>query len=135
MGPKRVAAVALFAVALTACGPKTTASSKTDCHDVANGHNCVTVTQTTGAGHYRVTETWAYKPDAPVVPGLPPVHRSEWVATIDCDTRDSQFEQARFWDAQDREITLNSSDNAEVRQTLTANAIPPLVSAICDSTS
>ena len=135
MGPKRVAAVALLAVALTACGPKATASSKTECHDVANGHNCVTVTETTGPGHYRITDAWVYKPDAPVVQGMAPVHRSEWVATIDCDTRDSQFEQARFWDAQDREITLSSSDNADVRQTLTANAVPPLVSAICDSTS
>ena len=134
MGPKRVATVALLAVALTACGPKATAPSKTECHDVANGHNCVTVT-TTGLGHYRVTDTWVYKPDAPVVSGGSPVHRSEWVATIACDTRDSQFEQARFWDAQDGEITLNSSDSADVRQTLTANAIPPLVSAICDSTS
>ena len=135
MRPKRLAAVAVLAVALTACESKVSASSKTECHDVADGHNCLTVTQTAGIGHYRITDTWVYSPDAPVLDGLPPVHRSEWVATIDCDTRASQFEHARFWDAQDREITLSASDNADVRRTLTANAIPPLVPAICDSTS
>ncbi|MEO8695891.1 MAG: hypothetical protein ABI658_20390 [Acidimicrobiales bacterium] len=124
-----------IAVALTACSSsKPNASNETECNDVAKGHNCLTITHTAGSDNYRVTETWVYKPDAPVLDGLPPVHRSEWVAAIDCETRDSQLEQARFWDAQDREIALGASGEADVRRTLTANSIPPIVSAICDST-
>ena len=135
MRPQRVAALAVLAVALAACKSEARASSETDCHDVAKGHNCVTITETTGTERFRVTETWVYSPDAPVVDGLPPVHRSEWIATIDCETRASQFEQARFWDAQDRQMNLSPSDDADVRRTLTANVIPPLVTAICNSAS
>ena len=135
MRPKRIAAVAAVAVALSACSSKPNASSATECHDVAKGQNCRTITHASGSDHYRVTETWVYKSDAPVVDGLPPVHRSEWVAAIDCETRGSQLEQARFWDAQDREMSLGPSGDADVRRTLTANSIPPVLTAICDSTS
>ena len=136
MRPKRAAAIALLAVALAACKSEARTSSETDCHDVAKGHNCVTVTETSGSDRFRVVETWVYTPDAPpVVDGLAPVHRSEWVATIDCETRASQFDQARFWDAQERPINLSASQDSDVRRTLTANVIPPLVTAICNSTS
>jgi hypothetical protein len=135
MRPKPIAAVVAVALALTACSSQPKASSETQCHDVAKGHNCLTITHSTGSETYRVTESWVYEPDAPVVDGMPPVHRSEWVAAIDCETRGSQLEQARFWDAQDREMTFGPSGDADVRRTLTTNSIPPILTAICDSTS
>ncbi|MEO5838007.1 MAG: hypothetical protein ABIQ73_13745 [Acidimicrobiales bacterium] len=135
MRHKRIAAVAIMAVVLTACSSKPAESSETECHDVAKGRNCLTVAHTKGSDRYRVTETWVYKPDAPVVDGLPPVHRSEWVAVIDCETRASQLEAARFWDAQDREVSLGAAGDADVRRTLTASSLPPILTALCDSTN